>query len=67
MKTEDMVHDMASILFEPEILIALRYYNDQKNQARQNTVAFDLMRKREVLQRAYAQWKGQQGAGKSKA
>lgn len=67
MKVEDMVHDMAAILFEPEILIALRYYNDQKNQARQNTVAYDLMRKREVLQRAYMQWKGQQSAGKARS
>jgi len=59
MKAEDLVHDLAIILFEPEIEIALKFYNAKQNQSRQNTVASDLLRKRAVLARAYAQYKGQ--------
>lgn len=60
MKVEDLLHDMALVLFEPEIKIALMFYNQQKNHNRQNTVAADLLKKREVLAKAYAQYKGQQ-------
>jgi hypothetical protein len=65
MKTEDLLNDMAAILFEPEIKIALLFYNLRQNHNRDNTVAADLLRKREVLLRAYQQYKGQHGQGKS--
>lgn len=64
MKAEDILKDMAEVLFEPEITIALQYFNLQKNQGRPNTVASDLLRKREVLNKAYQQFKGQQDAGR---
>lgn len=59
MKTEDILNDMAAILFEPEITAALQFYNLRHNQGRDNTVAADLLRKREVLFKAYRQLKGQ--------
>jgi hypothetical protein len=59
MKTEDLLKDLAIILFEPEIEIALSFYNVKQNHGRQNTVAMDLLRKRAVLSKAYAQYKGQ--------
>jgi hypothetical protein len=66
MKAEDLVKDLAIILFEPEIEIALKFYNVRQNQGRDNTVASDLLRKRAVLAKAYAQYKGQH-AGRSHA
>lgn len=67
MKTEDLLDDMAAILFEPEIKIALQFYNLRQNHNRDNTVAADLLRKREVLAKAYQQYRGQnvQRLGKS--
>jgi hypothetical protein len=59
MTAEDLIKDMAIILFEPEIEIALKFYNVRQNQGRENTVASDLLRKRAVLAKAYAQYKGQ--------
>lgn len=57
MKTDDLLKDMAEVLFEPEIEIALQFYNAKHHQSRPNTVAMDMLRKRAVLAKAYAQYK----------
>jgi hypothetical protein len=64
MKAEDILNDMATVLFEPEITAALQFYNLRHNQGRENTVAADLLRKREVLYKAYQQYRGQKNAGR---
>lgn len=64
MKAEELIHDLASILFEPEIYNALDYFNRNQNHGRQNTVAYDLLRKRDVLRKVYTQYKGQLKAGR---
>lgn len=61
MKADDILSDMALVLFEPEIQKALQYYNLHVNQGRTNTVAADLLRKRDVLYQAYVQHAGQRG------
>lgn len=44
---------MALVLFDPEIKIALQFYNAHTKQNQQNTVANDLLRKRQILLEAY--------------
>ena len=57
MKAEDLLKDLAEVLFEPEIGIALQFYNAKHHQSRPNTVAMDMLRKRAVLFKAYVQYK----------
>lgn len=48
-----LLKDMALVLFDPEIKIALQFYNAHAKRNQQNTVANDLLRKRQILLEAY--------------
>ena len=60
MDAESLLHDMASVLLDPEIKKALFFYNLRHNHNVSNSVAQDLLRKREKLHAAYTTYKGQQ-------
>jgi hypothetical protein len=64
MTADEILKDLADVLFEPEITTALQFYNLRQNHNRENTVAADLLRKRQVLYKAYQQYRGQLDAGR---